>query len=248
LALSVLAAATAATVLAAPAGALAAQHCAEPGDADWTDATPAAAGMDAAKLEDAIDYATTNQAQAVRVYRYGCRVAEDRLGPVNRRTTFQSWSMAKSITAMIFGRAMTQNLVGPDDPLGSLVPVADAAHGRITMRELLTMTSGLQWNGLRDYNIFMPDRIHEALTVPVDKQPGTYWEYSQSGPALVAEATQAAVGEDFQAYAQRALLGPLGIETGSGCSRSDSCARRSRRSPRTAATAGSSGSTPRSRA
>ena len=76
------------------------------------------------------------------------------------------------------------------------------------------MTSGLQWNGLRDYNILMPDRIAEALTVPVEKQPGTYWEYSQSGPALVAEATQNAVGEDFQAYAQRELLGPLGIEPG----------------------------------
>ena len=122
--------------------------------------------------------------------------------------------MAKSITALIFGRAMTQRLVGPDDPLGSLIPVADAAHGEITMRDLLTMTSGLQWNGLRDYNIFMPDRIAEALTVPVEKQPGTYWEYSQSGPALVAEATQNAVGEDFQAYAQRELFGPIGIEPG----------------------------------
>ena len=122
--------------------------------------------------------------------------------------------MAKSVTALIFGRAMTQGLIGPDDPLGSLVPVADAAHGAITMRDLLTQTSGLQWNGLRDYNIFMPDRIQEALTVPVEKKPGTYWEYSQSGPALVAEATQNAVGEDFQAYAQRELFGPLGIEPG----------------------------------
>ena len=150
----------------------------------------------------------------MRVYRYGCRVASDRLGPVNAHTTFQSWSMAKSVTALIFGRAMTQGLIGPDDPLGSLIPLADAAHGAITMRDLLTQTSGLQWNGLRDYDIFMPNRIQEALTVPVEKKPGTYWEYSQSGPALVAEATQNAVGEDFQAYAQRELLGPLGIEPG----------------------------------
>ena len=170
--------------------------------------------MDGARLAEAIDYATANQAAAVRVYRYGCRVASDRLAPVNAGTTFQSWSMAKSITALIFGRAMSQRLVGPDDPLGSLIPVADEAHGEITMRDLLTMTSGLQWNGLRDYNILMPDRIAEALTVPVEKAPGTYWEYSQSGPALVAEATQNAIGEDFQAYAQRELLGPIGIEPG----------------------------------
>lgn len=208
------AAALVAAALTAPAAALGAQRCPEPGADDWQQATPAAAGMDAAKLADAINYATQNQAQAVRVYRYGCRVGEDALAPANRTTKFQSWSMAKSLTALVFGRAMTQNLVGPDDPLGSLIPVADAAHGEITMRELLTMTSGLKWNGLRDYNITMPNRLQEALTVPVEKQPGTYWEYSQSGPALVAEATQTAVGEDFQAYAQRQLFGAVGIEPG----------------------------------
>ncbi len=201
--------------IAAPGAALAAEQCKEPGDGDWTDVTPAAAGMDSAKLEAAIDYATANNAEAVRIIRYGCRVASDRLQPANDGVRFQSWSLAKSITAMVFGRAMTQRLVGPDDPLGALIPPADAAHGAITMRDLLTMTSGLFWNGLRDYNITMPDRISEALTVPVDKKPGTYWEYSQSGPALVVEATENAVGIDFQAYAQRELMGPLGIEDGS---------------------------------
>lgn len=211
-----LAALVAATLaLVAPSGALGAAQCEEPGDSDWIEATPAAAGMDAAKLTAAIEYATQNQALAVRVYRYGCRVGEDSLAPVNRGSRFQSWSLAKSITALVFGSAMTRNLVGPDDPLGSLIPEADAAHGAITMRELLTMTSGLHWNGLRDYNVFMPNRLQEALTVPVEKPPGTYWEYSQSGPALVAEATGRAVGADFQEFAQRRLFGPIGIEPGS---------------------------------
>ena len=58
----------------------------------------------------------------------------------------------------------------------------------------------------------MRDRLRDGLTVPFDKTPGTYYEYSQSGPALPAESVQRAVGEDFQAYAQRELFGPLGIE------------------------------------
>jgi CubicO group peptidase (beta-lactamase class C family) len=213
--LALVAGALVAASLAVPGSALAApQECKEPGSGDWTEVTPADAGMDAAKLEAAINYAMANNAEAVRIIRYGCRVASDRLEPVTGQLQFQSWSLAKSITALVFGRAMTQHLVGPDDPLGALVPPADAAHGAIVMRDLLTMTSGLYWNGLRDYNILMPDRISEALTVPVDKAPGTYWEYSQSGPALVAEATQNAVGMDFQDYAQRELFGPLGIEDG----------------------------------
>jgi CubicO group peptidase (beta-lactamase class C family) len=212
--IAALLAALAALALAIPAGASAAVHCPEPGGGDWQAVSPADAGMDAAKLQDAIVYGQRNQAFAIRVYRHGCRVGEDALAPVNRETRYQSWSMAKSATALVFGRAMTLGLVGPDDPLGSLLPQADRPHGAITLRHLLTMTSGLHWNGFRDYNIFMPDRIHEALTVPVEKRPGSYWEYSQSGPALLAETVETAVGEDFQSFAQEQLFGPIGIGPG----------------------------------
>jgi CubicO group peptidase (beta-lactamase class C family) len=149
------------------------------------------------------------------VYRYGCLVGEDRGAPANEARTYQSWSMAKSVAAMTFMRAMTKRLISPEDPLGSLITEADRPHGKITMRHLLTMTNGLRWNGFRDYNIFMPDRLREALTVAVEKRPGSYFEYSQSGPALLAEAVGRAVGEDFQSFAQREVFSPLGIEPGS---------------------------------
>ena len=191
----------------------AAKHCAEPSGA-FTRATPAEAGFDAAKLQDAVDYGTSQASFSVRVYRYGCEVLADRTGPANAGAQYESWSMAKSVTSMVFGRAMTLGLISPDDPVGSLLPEADAAHGKVTMRDLLTQSSGLHWNGLRDYDIFMPDRIHDALVTPFDHAPGTFWEYSQSGPALVAEAVQRAIGEDFQAFAQRELFGPIGIAPG----------------------------------
>ena len=63
------------------------------------------------------------------------------------------------------------------------------------MRDLLTMTSGLRWNGLRDYNIFtMPDRVRDALTLEIAHPPGTYFEYAQSPVALLAEAIGRATG------------------------------------------------------
>ena len=167
--------------------------------------------MDAAKLQDAISYGQQNTSFTIRVYRHGCRVGEDPAAPATREVTYQSWSMAKSITALVFGRAMTLGAISPDDPLGSLVPEADEPHGAITIRHLLSQTSGLEWNGLRDYNIFMPNRLQNALTTPVAKKPGTYWEYSQDGPALLAEAVQRAVGRDFQEFAQNELFGKIGI-------------------------------------
>ncbi|MBI5106054.1 MAG: serine hydrolase [Solirubrobacterales bacterium] len=199
-----------ALLCATPAGA---KTCDEPA-ADWSRAAPADAGMDAAKLQEALDYGTSELGFAVRVYRRGCLVGEDRAAAVNRGTQFESWSMAKSVTSLVFGRAMTLGLISPDDPVGALVTEADRAHGAITARDLLTMTSGLRWNGFRDYDIAMPDRLKDALTVGIAHPPGEYYEYSQSGPALLAEAVQRAVGEDFQAFAQRELLTPLGIEPG----------------------------------
>lgn len=188
----------------------AAVRCPAPGPGEgWRDVDPATAGMEGQGIRDAIALGSENGSFAIRVYRYGCRVGSSDEPNPDAKT--ESWSLAKSVTALVFGRAMTLGLVGPDDPLGSLITEADQGHGAITLRDLLTMTSGLRWNGLRDYNILMPDRLHEALTVPVEKEPGTYWEYSQSGPALLAEAVQRAVGEDFQAFAQRELFGPLGI-------------------------------------
>ena len=199
--------------LAAPAQA--AKQCAEPGAA-WERATPAEAGMDAAKLQDAIDYGTSQASFAVRVYRNGCLVGEDRAAAVNSSQQFESWSMAKSVTSLIFGRAMAKGLISPDDPVGSLVPEADATHGAITARDVLTMTSGLHWNGLRDYNIVtMPDRIRDALTLPADHKPGTYFEYAQSPVSLLAETIGRSAGEDVQAFAQRDLMDPLGIPASS---------------------------------
>jgi CubicO group peptidase (beta-lactamase class C family) len=168
--------------------------------------------MDAAKVQDAIDYATTQSSFAVRVYRHGCLVGEDRSAAVNRNSTYESYSMAKSVTSLIFGRAMSLGYISPDDLVGSLVPEADGPHGKITMRDLLTMTSGLHWNGARDYNIFtMPDRVHDALTLPIDHERGTFFEYAQSAVALLAEAIGRSVDEDVQAFAQRTLMDPLGI-------------------------------------
>ncbi|HYH58562.1 MAG TPA: serine hydrolase [Thermoleophilaceae bacterium] len=210
--LSRIATAAALTLLFAAAPATsAARTCPEPGE-QWNRATPAHVGMDGEKLQDAIDYASTQASFAVRVYRAGCLVGEDRLADQNRHTRFQSWSLAKSVTSMIFGRAMTMGLMSADDPVGSLVPEADEAHGAVRVEDLLTMSSGLKWNGLRDYNIFtMPDRVRDALTLEPVKPPGTYFEYAQSPVSLLAEIVGRSAGEDVMAFAQRELMGPLGI-------------------------------------
>ncbi len=216
-ALAVALALTAVAVLAGgPDRAAAAAHCKEPLEQDWERATPAAAGMDAAKLQDAIDYGTSQGGLAVRVFRYGCLVGSDRLATGNDNARFESWSLGKSVTSLLFGRAMTKGLISPDDRVGALLPEADEAHGAVTMEDLLTMSSGVHWNGLRDYNIVtQTDRVGDWLTLPFDHEPGTYFEYAQSAVAILPKAIERATGSDPRQFMQRELMSKIGIEPSS---------------------------------
>ena len=95
----------------APGSAQAAKHCAEPG-ARWERATPAEAGMDAAKVADAVRYAIGQRPRSpCASIRHGCLVAEDALNPERVGMPWQSFSLAKSVVSMVFGRAWT---LGPD--------------------------------------------------------------------------------------------------------------------------------------
>jgi CubicO group peptidase (beta-lactamase class C family) len=206
----------AALALAAPAAAAPARACEPPAPGgEWKSIAPRDAGFDAAKLQTALDFGATSAAEStVAVYRHGCLVGADSRAAGSRPKRFESWSAGKSIVSLAAGRAMTLGLLSPDDPVGSLVPEADRAHGRVTLRQLLEMAGGLHWNFYRDYSLTTPNRLNDALTLAFDHTPGTYFEYSQSTVSLVTAMVQRAVGEDFQAFVQRELFGPIGIKPG----------------------------------
>ncbi|WP_455835597.1 serine hydrolase domain-containing protein [Pseudarthrobacter siccitolerans] len=187
-----------------------AKQCGEPGTR-WERATPSEAGFNGEKLQEAVTKASLDGSAAVRVYRFGCLVAEDALSPEGRALPTPSNSVAKSITSMLMGRAWTQGLMSPADPVGSLFPEADYAHGKLTVDNLATMTSGNEQTLTHDFNLAMPDRIRDALTIPLIHEPGEYYNYWQSGVALLAEAVTRSVGQDIQDYAQAEMFGPIGI-------------------------------------
>ncbi len=212
--LGALSAALAAAAFLAPSAAGATKTCSEPG-VKWTRATAAEVGMDAGKLKEAVDFAMSDNALAFRVYRHGCLVAENASAPEGTSLQTQSWSMAKGVSSVAFGRAWTLGLISPDDPVGSLYPEADRAHGKIRLRDLLSMAAGNSQAFFHDFNIGMPDRVRDGLTIPLVHKPGTYFNYWQTGPPLVDEAIKRAAGEDFQAFFQRELLSAIGIKPGS---------------------------------
>lgn len=156
---------------AVPAGAAHQTRCSDPGGS-WRRATPAQAGFDATRLQTAVDWASARASLAIKVFRFGCLVAEDRGAPSNDATPWESMSMAKSVVSMLFGRAVQLGyLHSANEKIGRYLDrteyaeLADRAHRSIKIHELLTQTHGLHWNLFRDYNIEMPDRVADALSL-----------------------------------------------------------------------------------
>lgn len=185
--------------------------CSLPGTGEWNQAAPEDVNIDPQKLQEALDFARPRMTQEIAVFRNGCLVAEERWF-TGENEKFEGWSVSKSVTAMATGRALTLGLLDINDRVGKYIPAADKAHARITVRDLLTMTSGLHWNLWRDYNIMMKDRVKDALSLRLDHKPGKYFEYGESPVALLAKVVGRAAGQDFQTFVQRELMGPIGMQ------------------------------------
>lgn len=190
-----------------------AARCAEPG-AEWQSQAAEALDLDPARLADALTWANLHTGLSVAVYRHGCLAARSALDTVTAQVPLDGWSMTKSVTAMVVGRAVTLGRFELDQPIGRWVTEADAAHARITPRQLLQMTSGLHSNYVRDFALPLPDRVCDALALPSEHEPGTYWQYAQSTLDLLLHALERALGQDVQDFAQAELFGPIGIAPG----------------------------------
>ena len=173
--------------------------------------------MDTRKLGAAMDWATQHASLSTLVVRHGCIAGWTRLDRTTSEVALDGWSMTKSVTSMVVGRAVTMGLFDINAPLPTYIPEADSAHGRLTARDLLTMSSGLHHNWFRDPPFageVMPDQVRDALSLPFDHAPGKEWAYQQTPVTLLLHMVERAVKTDIQGWAQQYLFGPIGIEPG----------------------------------
>ena len=82
--------------------------------------------MDAASSPTAMDWATRHGSLSTLVIRHGCIAGWTRLDPRTSEVALDGWSMTKSVTSMLVGRAVTMGLFDIDKPLSTWIPEADA--------------------------------------------------------------------------------------------------------------------------
>ncbi len=197
----------------------------DPPSNGWETTTPASAGMDAAVLDGARDFAFQpgRNTQGVVVVRGG-RIVDEWYAPGEGPESWSaSWSMAKSVTSALIGIAIEQGRIASvDEPLSTWFPEwAGTAKGAITLQDALHMESGLDWN--EDYNVsaiersdiirmgLSADQLDYARSRPIAAPPGTRFHYSSGDTMLLSGVLQAATGMPADEFARRYLFDPLGI-------------------------------------
>lgn len=131
-------------------------------------------------------------------------------------------SISKSVVSACIGIALKNKIIeNIDDPIKKYFPeIKDSLKGTITIRNLLTMTSGLQWNEIGSYGNFFNsetqmdlrfDPIKYILKKNMLSKPGTQWNYSGGNTQLLAEIIHRKSGLQIDEFAEKFLFLPLGI-------------------------------------
>jgi CubicO group peptidase (beta-lactamase class C family) len=135
-------------------------------------------------------------------------------------------SVTKTVTSVIIGVAVTRgDFPSIDTPVlrffdTTKVQNLDARKRRMTIRHLLTMTAGLDWNEGLPYTDpantavqleASPDWVTFTIDRPMVEEPGTRFNYSSGVSGLLAYIFHQATGHDIEEYAAHHLFEPLDI-------------------------------------
>lgn len=146
---------------------------------------------------------------------------------MQRDTLFRMASNTKAVTAAAVLALVDDGVVGLDDPIATWLPTFAAGDaGKITVRQLLSHTSGLRiaplfLQPLMSASAQHPDAPRLVLEaarfgeVGPQVEPGTSYSYSNAGYNTLAALVEVASGQGFAEFCQQRFYAPLAM--------SDSC-------------------------
>ncbi|MET3961981.1 CubicO group peptidase (beta-lactamase class C family) [Marmoricola sp. OAE513] len=154
--------------------------------------------------------------RAILVAKDGKLVAERYAKGFDATTPQLGWSITKSITSLMVGRLVIEGKVRLDDD--HLRPEWKDDRANITVRQLLQMTSGLDWD--ETYSLGTPitkmlyaepDMGKYVASQELDHDPGTHLQYSSGSTTLLCSIlAQDNGGANFP---RQTLFSPLGLSS-----------------------------------
>jgi len=138
-----------------------------------------------------------------------------------------SFSVAKSMTSTLVGAAIRDgHIKSMDDKVSTYIPqMKGSAYDDVSIRQLLTMTSGVRWNedyadpksDVAVFNKHLPEEGVDALVsymrrLPRAVAPGTRWNYSTGETNLVGILVGEATKKPLATYLSEKIWVPAGME------------------------------------
>ncbi|WP_017731224.1 serine hydrolase domain-containing protein [Nafulsella turpanensis] len=133
-----------------------------------------------------------------------------------------SFSMAKSIVGLLTGIALEEGYIKSlDEPVGNYLPAYQQGdNSQLTIRHLLTMSSGLNWDESYGspfsvttkayYGSDLPELVNELQVI---EAPGKEWKYLSGNTQLLALVLEKATHRRLSEYASEKLWKPLGASS-----------------------------------
>lgn len=160
-----------------------------------------------------VSIAVVRDGQIERAQGYGLANVEHAV-PVSAETVFQSGSIGKQFTAALVMLLVEDGKLRLDDPVSRHLAGTPKAWKGITIRHLLTHTSGLADPGKKvdlrkDYTD--AQMIAIAGRLPLRFQPGQKWEYSNVGYHLLGFICSKAGGRFYGDQLRERIFAPIGM-------------------------------------
>jgi CubicO group peptidase (beta-lactamase class C family) len=189
---------------------------------EWTLTSPAAEGVDSAALGAALEAGVgVAGLTSLVVVRHSHLVGERYFAPGGRDSLYSLRSVTKSVMSLLVGAAIDRHLLtGTGQTLAAFVgpplPPLDSAKGAITIADLLTMSSGFEWDeetSAAQYDAWVtsPNEVTYLVDRPLVAQPGTVFNYNSAAVHLLSVILTHVDPAGTPAFADSVLFAPIGI-------------------------------------
>ena len=153
--------------------------------------------------------------QAIKTAAYGLANLELNV-PVKPETVFEIGSVTKQFTAAGILLLAQDGKLSVKDKISKHLKDVPEAWTNVTIRHLLTHTSGIKsYTGLDGFqltrHLTQPQFIEAIGRQPLEFQPGDSWKYSNTGFSLLGYILENASGKDYWDFMSQRVFQPLGM-------------------------------------
>ncbi|HKI01656.1 MAG TPA: serine hydrolase [Thermoanaerobaculia bacterium] len=163
-----------------------------------------------------VSIAVVREGEIIQAKGYGLSNVELNVA-ATPETIYQSGSIGKQFTATLVMMLVEEGKLSLDDRIGKHIAGAPASWQNITLRHLLTHTSGLSNSLYKKINLrqdYTEDElVQQIAALPLDFAPGDRWNYSNPGYVMLGILIHKVTGKFYGDLLREKIFEPLGMTT-----------------------------------